>query len=114
MITESIFALTSRWAAHYAGALGAGSVIQHSLLWIPEQRNQETSGFTVMEASILREDPAFDPIAGGYRLAEGSPAIDAGNVACEGDSEPSCADEECISDLGYWAGTDQAKAACGG
>jgi len=113
VITASIFAMTGRWAAHYSGALGAGSVVQDALLWIPEHRNQEVSGFSVAEVGILREDPAFDPLAEDYRLGDGSPAIDASDAACEADSEPSCPGEECISDLGYWAGTDQAKAACG-
>ena len=58
-------------------------------------------------------DPRFRSIAGGnYRLARNSPAIDAGSIQDCG-QEPVCGEgDACVSDLGYFAGTDLASASC--
>ncbi len=57
------------------------------------------------EDAVLVQDPLFDP-DGLLMPSDESPAIDAGSLACDG--EPACGHDVCMSDLGYYAGTDQA------
>jgi hypothetical protein len=64
-----------------------------------------------VDESVNEGDPLFNsPMPDGedYTLREGSPAIDAGSLACE--ARPACPGEaECQSDLGFYACTGDAN-----
>ena len=111
-VIDSIFANTGDFAAVDAEGRHV-STLRNSLIHLP-LAEEVVSGVS-MGPDTFEADPMFRAAEQrDYTLDEGSPAIDVGNVDCADGSEPSCGDADCISDLGYWAGTDQAKAACGG
>ena len=112
VVTDSIFSGTARWAARDLSANPGGSVVRNSIVWLPDNRDQEFHEVAADRDTVVRADPGFDPITGGFRLEPDSPAVDAGRLDCEEGTEPTCGAAPCVSDVGYWAGTDQGHAAC--
>ncbi len=107
-IVDSIVANPGRWAVHsHADNAPAGVQVISSLLWAPDAGDDDVARVTV-DAATIRADPLFrNTVGGDYRLLPESPAVDAGALACA--DEPVCVGGgECVSDLGFFAGTDEA------
>jgi hypothetical protein len=107
-IEDSIVTETARWGVlNHADNLPEDARLTGLLVWLPD-----AEGDVLEVAPALREQPIFfNPLVDDYRLRANSPGVDGGTLDCDG--EPVCEEKPCLSDLGYFAGTDDAEALCG-
>ena len=108
-LVDSIVARTGRWAVFSQDPNApVNAEVDTSLLWLPGLAEGDADVERVSELDVLRADPLFSPVPDDYHLAEGSPAIDAGRLACV--DEPVCDGQDpCLADLGFYAATDEAE-----